>query len=529
MNKSTPYRRIIGSLEEMKQSDNFDHILNEFENNEFVSLLLALRDKIELLQLNHRRKKEIRRQIWEDVRIILSELQSSLENDNQYSAELRDYFRNFSLLAGTGISDFQDILSDLKTYEETDKDFLCEDIDTAFEKLRDHIIHPVLDALSLPDNRFVERNRQLKKILLDNFKIVTPFINDTPSIFEGIFEEIVYDWKQSLGKYLKPWCELSIALEKGDEFKAKEHLEKFRQQANAPAFLYILNWLFMRYDIQGILKEIRLSGKNKSMGRFFSKFSFYLMLFLISPFLLSAAGSLITNYFTIPESKMNLIIMDICNFPFVIVLLSTYLISLFIGGLILFSFMRGVMFTEKSVENTFYNNIKGFRINLFLPSLLGAILIGLFPLVLTSDAWNLTVLLADSKLLLAAILTASAVFSYILGDVKRKLTQESWDVVIIRAKTIFAIASIEAFAATLVVCDICGKALSLQYFDKLHDPVFLGIPKLISWPQSFRFFYEFNVFPSTLLLWTFLSLFFGVFMEIIWGGKKITQTDVDLE
>ncbi len=159
---------------------------------------------------------------------------------------------------------------------------------------------------------------------------------------------------------------------------------------------------------------------------------------------------------------------------------------------------------------------------LLLPRILGAVIVGLLPLLLYDQSWLIRIQNNLINWLLVALFTYIGSFTYMLIDIYNKLKfipGRSMSEVLRVSGHIFGIAFSETLfivtiASTLILPailpNLTQSLISTIVEDKIGIYISLG-------PLSFGFF------PSLILLWTGLALFIGSFVQLLWQGQGITE------
>jgi hypothetical protein len=158
---------------------------------------------------------------------------------------------------------------------------------------------------------------------------------------------------------------------------------------------------------------------------------------------------------------------------------------------------------------------------LFLPRLLGAIVVGLTALLVQDTPWRLGMSSELLNLGLACLIAYALSFLYIFIDVYNTIkflrsSPKHGESIIQRAiavsRKIFLIGVMESFLAVLLASTIFYSAIGLDlYRDKIGGVIFSPGAGL-----------SFGLFPALVTLWTGVALFIGAFVQLIWQDKRIT-------
>ena len=97
-----------------------------------------------------------------------------------------------------------------------------------------------------------------------------------------------------------------------------------------------------------------------------------------------------------------------------------------------------------------------------------------------------------------------------------------------RARAIFMLGVVEAFGAGLVLTSLLGPFMAVRNWSPTSGEVPLtalreSMPPMIGQLPHVVGFEGFWVFPSALLLMTFLSFFIGIFLQLMWEELPITE------
>lgn len=160
---------------------------------------------------------------------------------------------------------------------------------------------------------------------------------------------------------------------------------------------------------------------------------------------------------------------------------------------------------------------------LFLPRLLGAIVVGLTALLVQDTPWRLGMSSELLNLGLACLIAYAFSYLYIFIDVYNttkflRFPPERGASIIQRAiavsRKIFLIGVMEAFLAVLLASTLFYPAIGLNlYNDKIGGVIFSPGAGL-----------SFGFFPALVVLWTGVALFIGAFAQLLWQDKRITAS-----
>jgi hypothetical protein len=160
-----------------------------------------------------------------------------------------------------------------------------------------------------------------------------------------------------------------------------------------------------------------------------------------------------------------------------------------------------------------------------VPRILAGVIVGYLPVFLIDEVWDLS---HRSVLSLAAIASLLGITTllYIYVEVQRRLgrSQKAFA----RARGIFLLGVLEAFGVGVVMTSLVGRFMvsrnwsppgsqvPLEELRGVLDPLLGQLPRIVG-------FEPFYVFPSAVLMMTFLSFFIGIFLQLMWEDLPITE------
>jgi hypothetical protein len=156
---------------------------------------------------------------------------------------------------------------------------------------------------------------------------------------------------------------------------------------------------------------------------------------------------------------------------------------------------------------------------LLLPRILGAAIVGLLPLLLNDQSWNIGVLSSGFNWVLLALLTYIFSFIYIfieVHNIKKYIKGHTIAQVLKESGRIFLI----ALSETLFFVTITSSLIFPAVISNIGSEIInyrLGIYASIS-------LISFGFFPSLIILWTGIALFIGSFVQLIWQDQRITES-----
>jgi hypothetical protein len=156
---------------------------------------------------------------------------------------------------------------------------------------------------------------------------------------------------------------------------------------------------------------------------------------------------------------------------------------------------------------------------LLLPRILGAAIVGLLPLLLNDQSWNIGVLSNVLNWGLLALLTYIFSFIYVfieVHNIKKYIKGHSIAQVLKESGRIYLI----ALSETLFFVTITSSLIFPAVISNIGSNILnyrLGIYTSIS-------LLSFGFFPSLIILWTGIALFIGSFVQLIWQDQRITES-----
>jgi|GEM_PF-1492830 len=156
---------------------------------------------------------------------------------------------------------------------------------------------------------------------------------------------------------------------------------------------------------------------------------------------------------------------------------------------------------------------------LLLPRILGAAIVGLLPLLLNDQSWNIGVLSNVFNWGLLALLTYIFSFIYVfieVHNIKKFIKGHSIAQVLKESGRIFLIALSETLFFVTITSSLIFPAVISNIGGEIINYKF-GIYASIS-------LISFGFFPSLIILWTGIALFIGSFVQLIWQDQRITES-----
>jgi hypothetical protein len=160
-----------------------------------------------------------------------------------------------------------------------------------------------------------------------------------------------------------------------------------------------------------------------------------------------------------------------------------------------------------------------------VPRIGAGIIVGYLPVFLIDEVWDLAgrqALALDAVVLLLGLVT----LLYIYVEIARRISDSA--VAFARARALFLLGVLEAFGAGVVMTSLVGPFMVTRNWSPEGGEVSLevlreGLSPMIGYLPHVVGAAPFYLFPSALLLMTFLSFFIGVFLQLMWEELPITE------
>jgi len=160
-----------------------------------------------------------------------------------------------------------------------------------------------------------------------------------------------------------------------------------------------------------------------------------------------------------------------------------------------------------------------------VPRIGAGIIVGYLPVFLIDEVWDLSSrpqVALDSVVLLLGLVT----LLYIYVEIARRISDTT--IAFARARAIFLLGVVEAFGFGVVMTSLVGPFMvarnwsppsgevGINVLRESMDPMIGQLPHIVGVGPAY-------VFPSALLLMTFLSFFIGIFLQLMWEELPITE------
>ena len=160
-----------------------------------------------------------------------------------------------------------------------------------------------------------------------------------------------------------------------------------------------------------------------------------------------------------------------------------------------------------------------------VPRIGAGIIVGYLPVFLIDEVWDLAS--REQVALNAVVLLIGLVtLLYIYVEVARRIPNTS--VAFARARSIFLLGVVEAFGVGVVMTSLVGPFMVARNWSPQAGELSVAalrdsMPPMIGQLPHVVGFEGVWVFPSALLLMTFLSFFIGIFLQLMWEELPITE------
>jgi hypothetical protein len=160
-----------------------------------------------------------------------------------------------------------------------------------------------------------------------------------------------------------------------------------------------------------------------------------------------------------------------------------------------------------------------------IPRIGAGIIVGYLPVFLIDEVWDLA---SHSTFALIAVtmLLGLVTLLYVYVEIAHRIPDTT--VAFARARSIFLLGVVEAFGAGIVMTSLVGPFMvarnwvpegagtSVEALKTTMAPMIGQLPHVVGYESLW-------VFPSALLLMTFLSFFIGIFLQLMWEELPITE------
>jgi hypothetical protein len=360
------------------------------------------------------------------------------------------------------------------------------------------------------------KEKNLVKVHLEPYYRIAQITFQLSQSVEGMQDEVYYahrEWFNLLMSDELRESDITDNPEKEARDSWPALIKRCRQDARLRIILERLTvWFLRRYALEDANKLInaqrhldksgtsnkkqRLQKICMSIRNIASNKLFWVVFFILLPFVVGAFNIYAEKLFS---------------------LLFLVLIVYFVYSLYRFCWRRDVYWFKKMI-----------------PRLLGGIIVGYLPLLMTSEMWEFSMNITWLEFLQIIIVSLLACWIYLYVEVNNAIRDKNE--AFKRANSVLLLGCIESLIVGLVFCSLFGPILidkvafrggSIDFTQKYF---LFHLPKEIDAPILFGllnvpFFKNLVhvVYPPVILLYFPLALFIGIFVQIIWEDKPITE------
>jgi hypothetical protein len=160
-----------------------------------------------------------------------------------------------------------------------------------------------------------------------------------------------------------------------------------------------------------------------------------------------------------------------------------------------------------------------------VPRIAAGIIVGYLPVLFIDEVWDLASRSAITVVTLGALLGLVTLL-YIYVEVQRRLGDTT--LAFARARGIFLLGCVEALGFGMIITSLLGRIMVSRNWspggseipvEALRgglEPLFGQLPRVLGMDP-------FYVFPSSVVMMTFLSFFIGIFLQLMWEELPITE------
>lgn len=161
-----------------------------------------------------------------------------------------------------------------------------------------------------------------------------------------------------------------------------------------------------------------------------------------------------------------------------------------------------------------------------VPRIGAGIIVGYLPVFLIDEVWSLS-LRAFVPLGAVSMLLALTTLLYLYVEVQRRLGASP--VAFARARAIFLLGTLQAFVFGLITTSLIGRFMTLRAWNEAEggevafEVLRAEVPRFAGELPRVMGIEPFLAFPTAVFLMTFLSIFIGTFLQLLWEDLPITE------
>jgi len=419
--------------------------------------------------------------------------------------------------------DVDTFCSEVKKHE----NFL-EDI-ALYIKNQDHLI--ALDVwsslfISLTLAFRVEQREKEGKILntvyyklVELISLIVESEDEEKDVFQKISSKLTDS--QEYGRELIVYRALRYSIQYNDEEGCKKILDSkllgkgeiyfcsldFHDESDPVDQSKLIKWFLYRYDISNAIRYLSLISW---------KWTFLIKLL---HWLVNKRGTTI----------ILLLFFLYCNVPFLRSFTIPERYFYYLEFIVIFSFLIVYLVskaTSKAIDET-KALLLLFQIS--LPRLWGAILMGLITVALSEISWTFPLRIKERYFFIICILTFISAFLYLYLEVSSSVVDSKQ--AIARTSKIVILGLIEAFFLSFLICQMFSESvmpdlISSEGLIALKEEYLYNISNIIAMP---KFIPNVKIYPPLIILWSFLSLLIGMFIQNFWDRENLISSPFDKE
>ena len=156
--------------------------------------------------------------------------------------------------------------------------------------------------------------------------------------------------------------------------------------------------------------------------------------------------------------------------------------------------------------------------NLAIPRLLASIVVGYVPLLVVDDSWHLALKMDPPKLLVFCPMMLLLTFLYLVIETRHRLGDMR--LAMARALDLLLMGLVQALAIGLVTCNLVAGVMFERFDWDLATPSLGQMPTTVGETVATL---GLTTYPVVLLVFTCGSLFIGIFLQLLWEEKQLTE------
>jgi len=159
-----------------------------------------------------------------------------------------------------------------------------------------------------------------------------------------------------------------------------------------------------------------------------------------------------------------------------------------------------------------------------LPRLWGAILMGLINIALSDRSWTFPLRIKERHFFIVCILTFISAYLYLYLEVSSQVSDSKQATA--RTSKIVTLGLMEAFFFSYLICQIFAESVIPDLVPKeelivLQEQTIYNISNILVMP---KFIPTLKLYPTLIILWSFLSLLIGMFIQNFWDRENLISS-----